>query len=67
MIEIIKCGTKQVIDCGVCGCKFSFDNEDIIYGSANVSGTFVPIVSSYINCPQCGNSIDVKPININEE
>lgn len=69
MIEIIKRGTKQIVDCNICGCKFSFGNEDIIYGSANtlVSGAFIPVVSSYINCPQCGNSIDVKPININEE
>lgn len=69
MIEIIKRGTKQIIDCGVCGCKFSFDNEDIIYGSTNVSvsGAFIPVVSSYIDCPQCGNSINVKSININDD
>lgn len=51
MIKIIERGTKQTLICENCGCKFSFDEED----------AYTPYVgaSSFIECPQCHESIKI--------
>lgn len=56
MIEIIEPGTKKVVKCNYCGCKFSYEQEDIKYHVP--SGVSVPeytmnLRKDYVNCPQC--------------
>lgn len=56
MIKIIEPGTRTVTSCEHCGCKFSYDKEDI-----KVSGLYsmdqLQARKSYIECPQCHKSI----------
>lgn len=52
MIEIIEHGTKQVTKCKVCGCKFSYEAEDIISNTIRSR--------SYVTCPQCKEEIVLK-------
>ena len=56
MIKIIEPGTKIVTSCEYCGCKFSYEKEDI-----EVSGLYsmdeLQTRKSYIVCPQCHKSI----------
>lgn len=53
MREIIKRGTKEVTTCKVCGCKFSYEEEDV----------FIDDISNYksvkktVACPQCESEI----------
>lgn len=54
MIEIIEHGTKQVTKCKVCGCKFSYEAEDITSNS----------IRSYVTCPQCKEEIVLKETKI---
>ena len=56
MIKIIEHGTRTITECAECGCKFSYENEDI-----EVSGLYstdqLLARKSYIVCPQCGKEI----------
>ena len=52
MIKIIEPGTRRIIKCAECGCKFSYENEDI--------KDLLLAVISYIECPQCGKKIILK-------
>ena len=56
MIKIIEPGTRTVTSCEYCGCKFSYEKEDI-----KVSGLYpmdqLQTGKSYIECPQCHKSI----------
>ena len=56
MIKIIERGTKTIGECENCGCRFSYENEDI-----KVSGPHsmdqLQTRKSYIVCPQCHKSI----------
>ena len=56
MIKIIKPGTITVTSCEYCGCKLSYEKEDI-----KVSGLYsmdqLQTRKSYIECPQCHKSI----------
>ena len=56
MIKIIEPGTRTITKCTECGCKFSYENEDI-----EVSGPHsmdqLKTRKSYIECPQCHKSI----------
>ena len=56
MIKIIEHGTRTVTECAECGCKFSYEKEDI-----EVSGLYsmdqLQTRKSYIVCPQCHKSI----------
>lgn len=56
MIKIIEPGTRTVTSCEYCGCKFSYEKEDI-----KVSGLYsmnqLQTRKSYIECPQCHKSI----------
>lgn len=47
MIEIIERGTKKIAKCPYCGCRFSYEEEDVIGVS----------VSSHVDCPQCKKAI----------
>ena len=48
MIEIIERGTKTIGECENCGCKFSYENEDI---------ETVFLGKNWVVCPQCGKEI----------
>ena len=56
MIKIIERGTKTIGECENCGCRFSYENEDI-----KVSGPHsmdqLQTRKSYIVCPQCSKEI----------
>lgn len=43
MIKIIERGTRTVVRCNECGCKFSYEDEDVVHGC--------------VTCPQCGVDI----------
>ena len=45
MIKIIEPGTRTITKCTECGCKFSYENEDI--------------VKTWVVCPQCHKSIAI--------
>ena len=56
MIKIIEPGTRTITECAECGCKFSYEKEDI-----KVSGLYsmdqLRTRKSYIVCPQCHKNI----------
>lgn len=67
MIKIIEPGTKTVAECNSCGCKFSYEKEDIqsrpykVPDGTNPSITKLPIFfESYVTCPKCGKTMTVK-------
>lgn len=43
MIKIIERGTRTIVRCNECGCKFSYEDVDIVHGR--------------VTCPQCGVDI----------
>ena len=56
MIKIIEPGTRTITECAECGCKFSYEKEDIeviVLYSMDQLQTRKP----YIVCPQCHKSI----------
>ena len=46
MKKIIKTGTKKITECEACGCKFSYDYEDV---DGNQHDGF------WVTCPQCSH------------
>lgn len=67
MIKIIEPGTKTVAECNSCGCKFSYEREDVQCRPYKVPDGFVPDITklpifleSYVTCPQCGKTMAVK-------
>lgn len=67
MIKIIEPGTRTVAECYHCGCKFSYDREDVQCRPYKVPDGFVPAITklpifleSYVTCPQCGKTMTVK-------
>lgn len=59
MIKIIKKGTKQIRTCEECGCKFSFEEEDIEERKVNITRDSEVVVNKIIFCPQCRKSITI--------
>lgn len=56
MIKIIEPGTRTVTSCEYCGCRFSYENEDIkVSGLGSIEQ--LQTRKSYIECPQCGKEI----------
>lgn len=52
MIKIIEWGTKQTVECEVCGCLFSYDIDDVLTEQEG------PVTRTYIQkCPQCGRKV----------
>ena len=43
MIKIIERGTRTIVRCNECGCKFSYEDMDVVHGC--------------VTCPQCGVDI----------
>ena len=56
MIEILKRGTKQIADCKLCGCQFSYEAEDIQRADTE-QFLGAPIQKQYVICPQCKNEV----------
>lgn len=52
MIEIIKHGTKHTAICFECGCKFSYEDEDVLNDTLDYK-----TVRTYVNCPQCDKKV----------
>jgi hypothetical protein len=57
MIKIIKEGTRTITTCNECGCKFSYEEEDIKTFAKPYSNSNDMAVGSFITCPQCSNDI----------
>ena len=59
MIKIIEPGTRKIIKCTECGCKFSYENDDIEGHELYLVDLLLAGIS-YIECPQCGKKIILK-------
>lgn len=61
MVRIIKAGTRKITTCDNCGCKFSYEDEDVIDGGTYKINKDSCVVfnneSPYVVCPQCSNKI----------
>lgn len=57
MIKIIEPGTKTVTSCEYCGCKFSYEKEDIKVIGLYSMDDQLQTRKSYIECPKCHKSI----------
>ena len=62
MIEIIERGKKHIAVCTECGCKFSYEDEDIINDHSNEYTYIYDMTKAYINCPQCNTKVIIKQI-----
>lgn len=49
MKEILKRGTKEVINCKTCGCIFQYEKEDVLEEDTDNYKGF----KKYTLCPQC--------------
>ena len=56
MIEIIKEGTKNRMECDNCGALMGYTTEDIEKEEKYI-GTRSSYTEKYITCPQCHNKI----------
>lgn len=54
MIEIIKQGTKNRVECNNCGALLSYQTDDV---RENYYGRTFLGYEKYIICPQCSNRI----------
>ena len=55
MIEIISKGTKSIVICNNCGCKFSFEHEDVVNTKTELNG-----FKEYVPCPQCNKEVIIR-------
>ena len=58
MIKILEPGTKKITRCESCGCKFSYDIEDVKVFEE--PGDY----SEFIQCPQCKAKVTLEPHNL---
>ena len=56
MIVIIKKGTREVTTCNTCGCKFSYEKEDVKNGDTDNYKRW----KEYVVCPQCSCEVILK-------
>ena len=56
MIKIIEPGTRRIIKCAECGCKFSYESEDI-ENDGLLTNNLVFLGKTWVVCPQCGKEI----------
>ena len=61
MIKIIEPGTRTITKCTECGCKFSYENEDIEKDGLFANNSVV-LGKIFVVCPQCGKEIVLKEI-----
>lgn len=50
MIKILEYGKKNVCTCSVCGCKFTYDEDDIY---SPIEDDIIRRERKYVYCPQC--------------
>lgn len=65
MIKIIQPGTRTVTECYNCGCKFSYEKDDIQSRPHKVIDGVVKLpifLEYYVTCPQCGKTLTVMSI-----
>ena len=55
MVKIIKEVTRKIAKCSNCGCKFSYEEEDINM----FHNTRRNSVTLYIHCPQCSKAVGI--------
>lgn len=56
MIQILKPGTKNRIECNYCGALLSYDKEDIKHEEMHF-GPMDFAIKNYIVCPQCKTKV----------
>ena len=56
MIKIIEPGSRTITECTECGCKFSYENDDIEKDGL-WANNLVFIGKIFVVCPQCGKEI----------
>ena len=57
MIKIIEPGAKTIGECENCGCRFSYEEEDVKRENGPAMAVeLLPVryKSEYVVCPQCG-------------
>ena len=59
MIKIIEPGTRTITECAECGCKFSYENEDIETDGL-LFNNLAFLGKTWVVCPQCGKEIILK-------
>ena len=52
MIKIIKKGTREIAECPICGCEFSYEKEDLCMNPIKRKEWIV-------NCPQCNKAFAI--------
>ena len=57
MIKILEYGTTTETRCNNCGCRFTYDREDIQYDSTAEIGN---MKNPHVICPQCKAIVKVK-------
>ena len=65
MIKIIKKGTRKIEECSNCGCKFSYEEEDIEKDGL-LANNSVLIGKTLVVCPQCGKEIVLETPRLKE-
>lgn len=60
MIKIIERGTKTIGECENCGCRFSYEKEDIKKDKLYSRGKLMAVIS-YVDCPHCGIAHKLTP------
>ena len=56
MIKIIEPGTRTITKCAECGCKCSYENDDIEKDGLFANNS-VLLGKTWVACPQCGKEI----------
>ena len=65
MIKILEKGRRKIAECEACGCKFSYDPEDV---ESMTEGLFVNEGDEkYLICPQCNCKIWLNDISSNSK
>lgn len=59
MIEIIKAGTKNEVECSNCGALLRYNFDDV-KGETYGQGTYCQYIQKYIECSQCNNKITIE-------
>ena len=65
MIKIIEPGTRTVTICKYCGCKFSYEKEDIkLENGPSMEVELRPVryKLEYVVCPQCGKKLYITKV-----
>lgn len=60
MIKVIERGTKTIGECENCGCRFSYEKEDIKKDKLYARGELKAVIS-YVDCPHCGIAHKLTP------